>query len=97
MQSQWSCNYEMLLSPLSFVGWFLVLTGSSFCLPKGRDKHITTFLSITAQPYTLNNVHANSLLDYGDKKNQKQAIFIRYLPSLLIQFLCTVCTASCRM
>ena len=30
---------------------------------------------MTAQPYTLNNVHAKSLLDYGDKKNQKQAIF----------------------
>ena len=26
--------------------------------------------------YTLNNVHANSLLDYGEKKNQKNPSFL---------------------
>ena len=29
---------------------------------------------MTAQLYTLDNVHARSLLDYGGRKNQQQAI-----------------------
>ena len=41
---------------------------------------------MTAQPYTLNNVHAKSLLDYGDKKNQKQNTWLYTVTNYLFRY-----------